>query len=365
MKRGLRKLTVSNQCTAHGNFTVRDAYKKEQANIGLIINQSHLDNKICSSLWKATIPMNVKLFIWRAWFNLLPTVYNLQRRHLILNDGFCVHCSDPHEDVLHALFQCNRVQQVWEAANSINISSIQSSDNVNDYFAAAVSDHENKWEAFLMICWSLWLERNRIAHGQPSQNSGQIWQSATRLLQEFKDAHISGNAQYGLNVNPLASDWQPPPNGFVKLKCDAAWLPSSKQAGLGFVARNSEGEVILSGAKHIEYSESVLIAEASAVWWAIKIAHERHLTKIEVETDSFVLYRSLLTGRPLLQISSMWRDIIDLTSTFECYHWAFVKRDGNAVAHSISRYALGDIVTTVVDGHVHHESSICDLVDGS
>ncbi|PWA97812.1 reverse transcriptase [Artemisia annua] len=82
--------------TAHGNFIVRDAYKKELANIGLIINQSDLDNKICSSLWKATIPMKVKLFIWRAWLNLLPTVYNLQRRHLILNNGFCVHCSDPH-----------------------------------------------------------------------------------------------------------------------------------------------------------------------------------------------------------------------------------------------------------------------------
>ena len=113
------------------------------------------------------------------------------------------------------------------------------------------------------------------------------------------------------------------------------------------------------------YSYSVLTAEASAVWWAIKTANEKNLTKIEVETDSFVLYRSLSTGRPLFQISSMWRDIIDLTSTFECCRWAFVKRNGNAVAHSISRYALGDIVTSVVEDLVHHESSICDLVDGS
>ncbi|GJU81545.1 reverse transcriptase domain-containing protein [Tanacetum coccineum] len=167
---------------------------------------------------------------------------------------------------------------------------------------------------------------------------------ATRLLQEFQDAAMRGNAQKGTNVNLLASIWQPPSYGFVKVNCDAAWLPSSKQAGIGFVARNSEGEVIL---------------------WAVKTAHEKHLTKIEVETDSFVLYQSLSIGKPLLQISSMWHDIRELASTFECCHWTFVKRSGNVVAHSIARWALGDNVYSVVDGLVHLESSFCALVDDS
>ena len=56
---------------------------------------------------------------------------------------------------------------------------------------------------------------------------------------------------------------------------------------------------------------------------------------------------------------------MDLSCTFECCHWAFVKRGGNVVAHIISRYALVDIVTFVVNGLVHHKSSICALVDAS
>ncbi|GKD11905.1 hypothetical protein Tco_1196312 [Tanacetum coccineum] len=73
---------------------------------------------------------------------------------------------------------------------------------------------------------------------------------------------IRGNTQSETNADPLASTWHPPPYSFVKVNCDAAWLPSSKQAGLRFVARNSEGEIIFSGAKHVKYLESVLLAKA-------------------------------------------------------------------------------------------------------
>ncbi|GJR13877.1 reverse transcriptase [Tanacetum coccineum] len=110
---------------------------------------------------------------------------------------------------------------------------------------------------------------------------------------------------------------------------------------------------------------SALIAEAGAVWWVVKTAQEKHLTKVEVETDSFVLYQSLSIGKPLLQISSMWHDIMDLASTFECCHWTFVKRSGNAVAHSIARWALGDNVYSIVDGLVHLDSSFCAPADDS
>ncbi|GKC18145.1 reverse transcriptase [Tanacetum coccineum] len=112
------------------------------------------------------------------------------------------------------------------------------------------------------------------------------------------------------------------PYSFVKVNCDVAWLPSSKEAGL---------------------------CRTEAVWWAVKTAHENHLPRIHVETDSSVLYHSLFIKKPLLQITSLWQDIMDLASTFECCRWTFVKRGGNVVAHSIASSALGNIVSRVVD----------------
>ncbi|GJV77762.1 hypothetical protein Tco_1509346 [Tanacetum coccineum] len=43
---------------------------------------------------------------------------------------------------------------------------------------------------------------------------------------------------------------RPLPYGFAKANYDVAWLPSSKEAGLGFVVRNSKAGVILSGVTH-------------------------------------------------------------------------------------------------------------------
>lgn len=84
-----------------------------------------------------------------------------------------------------------------------------------------------------------------------------------------------------------------------------------------------------------------------------------NLTMIEIETDSLTLYCSLRFGRPILQISSMWHDIVDLALTLEYRNWTFVKRSGNRVAYNIPTWALCDIPTTVANELVHHKSSDC------
>ena len=44
---------------------------------------------------------------------------------------------------------------------------------------------------------------------------------------------------------------------------------------MGFVARNCNGEVLLSGARSEFYANSPLEAEAKYVWWATKQAQSR------------------------------------------------------------------------------------------
>jgi hypothetical protein len=56
--------------------------------------------------------------MWRAYQNLLPTKDNLLRRKIV-KDPFCPIYERDAETVLHALWWCLVVEDVWRASKSI------------------------------------------------------------------------------------------------------------------------------------------------------------------------------------------------------------------------------------------------------
>ncbi|GJZ76992.1 reverse transcriptase [Tanacetum coccineum] len=83
----------------------------------------------------------------------------------------------------------------------------------------------------------------------------------------------------------------------------------SGRAGLGFVAPNARGDMLLSGAKAECYASSPLEAEAKSLLWATNQAHNKGYSKIIFDSDSLCLVNTL-------------------------------QREGNKVAHSIAAWAL-------------------------
>lgn len=58
-------------------------------------------------IWKLEVPNKVKLFIWRACSNILPTAVNLFQRK-ILDSPACTRCGLSCEDSGHALWSCKK-----------------------------------------------------------------------------------------------------------------------------------------------------------------------------------------------------------------------------------------------------------------
>ncbi|GJS68075.1 reverse transcriptase [Tanacetum coccineum] len=74
------------------------------------------------------------------------------------------------------------------------------------------------------------------------------------------------------------------PNGdYIKFNCDASWQKESGRAGLGFVARNALGDVLLSSARAECYASSPLEAEAKSLLWATNQAHNKGYSKVIFE----------------------------------------------------------------------------------
>ncbi|GJW22252.1 retrovirus-related pol polyprotein from transposon TNT 1-94 [Tanacetum coccineum] len=102
--------------------------------------------------------------------------------------------------------------------------------------------------------------------------------------------------------------WSRPEADHIKVNCDAAWQKESGKAGLGFVARDYNGEVLFSGARFNYYARSPLEAEEKDVHWAMSHALSRG--------------------------------------------WSFVKREGNRAAHSVASFALTCSYEITLDGSV-------------
>ena len=64
-------------------------------------------------IWKLNLPNKIKKFLWRVAYNALPTSSELVRRYII-NDPIYTLRSSHCEDVLHSLWPCSTLSQVWE-----------------------------------------------------------------------------------------------------------------------------------------------------------------------------------------------------------------------------------------------------------
>jgi hypothetical protein len=93
------------RCTSNGIFSVRSAYHLEMEynarNAGEG-SRKQSKKKIWKACWNLQSPNVVKMFLWRALNNLLPTRRNLRCRGVNL-DSVCPICETKEEDITHVL----------------------------------------------------------------------------------------------------------------------------------------------------------------------------------------------------------------------------------------------------------------------
>ena len=63
-------------------------------------------------MWNLKIPNKIKVFGWRACADILPTRVNLVRRR-VLTDDKCPICLRELENIIHVLWECAVVQDIW------------------------------------------------------------------------------------------------------------------------------------------------------------------------------------------------------------------------------------------------------------
>lgn len=71
---------------------------------------------IFKEIWQLKIQPKVIFFLWRVFMNRLPTMDNLLRRNIVVeeNQMQCSFCGEMTERVNHILFTCRCVDEIWK-----------------------------------------------------------------------------------------------------------------------------------------------------------------------------------------------------------------------------------------------------------
>ncbi|KAL0416512.1 UNVERIFIED_CONTAM: hypothetical protein Slati_3483100 [Sesamum latifolium] len=252
------------------------------------------DSRLWRVLWQANIPNKVKIFMWRAICNILPTASNLAKRMPLASVG-CPLCALVDETPIHSLLYCSFARQVW-ALSGIQWSVIDSHImSVEDWFFGLVEKvASSDLHLVVMISWTIWWSRNlKLAH---------------------KDFLLP------LQVVDFAR---------------------GRALGLGVVVRDATGSCLAWLSIRLNGGGSPELAEALAAREAIRLAWRFKWRQVVLEGDCSTVLQKLSHAVPDFSVSSLvLEDIRYFCSLVDSVVFSFVLRSGNLAADFLAKRAL-------------------------
>lgn len=116
------------------------------------------------ALWATRVPMKVRIFIWQAAADRLPSTINLLKRHRPGN-GCCALCGVP-ENANHILFQCGPAKFLWSCVRE-GFGFNWNRSSFTDIFSLLKGCHGQQrrlaWRSFSALAWALWTTLNNLA----------------------------------------------------------------------------------------------------------------------------------------------------------------------------------------------------------
>ena len=212
-------------------------------------------------MWHLKLPAKVRIFAWRACVNGLPTRMNMVTRGIDV-DASCPLCGKEGESTKHAILYCKKICDVWWFWQSCPINLLaETNDVVNVALRIMEAGTCHDLEIFFVTAWSIWYNRNRVAHEAQGSPSIHIWGTAQRALNDYNVATVVKL----LRQQPPEVGWNAPPSGLHKINVDGATSEDGRPSGVGVVIRDCRGMVVAASAKVLPAQYSVEVTEALAV----------------------------------------------------------------------------------------------------
>ena len=260
-------------------------------------------------------------------------------RRTIIENPTCDHCKHDPESALHALWNCNELDVLWEEEPFQHCRRRHTFMDFKELLSWLITK-DHSLELFATSEWLICTQRNQVCVSQPSLNVHQIPLSAKERVAELTatqpEPSITRPALSGFRAK-----WRPPSLELVKINCNGAVFKEQKKLGCGAVIRDSNGLVLASMSKLLPQQYTPMEIEALAASSALEFAAELGFNQAILETDSQVLSNALRNNSTYLpSFGLLIEDIKCNASLFNQLLYSYVKREGNIVAYHLARHSI-------------------------
>jgi ribonuclease HI len=325
--------------TPHGRFTVNSAYRlileKELQGEGESSKGNPM-GQLWRAIWDVALPNNLKVFMWRALHNALPTLADLEHRKVI-QIAWCPWCGLQTETLIHAIWDCVEIKECWDESQI----TVSHETQFRDFHTLVweVFDHQGIMglKEFMAMGWQIWQMRNRKVHEEAKMNPRLVAQMARSIMEVYMDSWPTKEAlqQY------VQGKWEAPKGGMYKLNYDGALCLSTRTAGMGVVIRNEVGLPMASMTCSRANVMDPFAAELFAAKAGLQLAHDIGIKRVILEGDSANTNKAL--GSMEDDYSWLGNEVTEarhLLQSLEAWELSTIKRDVNKVAHMLARKAL-------------------------
>jgi hypothetical protein len=119
--------------------------------------------KPSKKLWKAKIPLKIKIFMWLIQLNAILTKDNLAKRKW-QGDKRCSFCNE-EESIVHLFFDCYLARYIWSLITWV-IGGNRRPSNLSQYWDWSnmflPANKKIHMVGLSAVCWALWKTRNRV-----------------------------------------------------------------------------------------------------------------------------------------------------------------------------------------------------------
>ncbi|XP_074347310.1 uncharacterized protein LOC141686155 [Apium graveolens] len=227
----------------HGNYSVRSAYRLLQRQRGYWVESDN--NSVWRKVWRINASAKILNLVWRSLSFCLPRMSILGQKKVVV-DTRCPVCKIESETVEHVFLRCTVAIQCW----GLILSGMQyTCQNLHQWWEQALdmSDGGKKAE-IATVCWSIWKARNDVVWNKKYTQVYVVIARAKQFLDQWRNAQKSAvcTSYPQLLEGDGSCVWVKPQESMIKVSVDASTFQEFNASGIGIVARNASGGMMVA-----------------------------------------------------------------------------------------------------------------------